>query len=95
MPLPFARIVRFPGPFSQVWMRDGMSKSYAPFSSGWSLNSQNCLPFICNDHSIRIIWLNGKHPKTPIHFSGGGVDLFGNLIDGRQNAVWWWDSAEL
>ena len=56
---------RAPGPFSQdrVNMQDGMlrSKWYAPFSSGWSLNSENRLP-LCNNHSIRIIWLNGKHP---------------------------------
>ena len=65
--LPYAKIVPFPRSFSRnrVNMRDGMPwvvnvKRHA-FSSGWSINSENCLP-LCNDHSIRVIWLNGKHP---------------------------------
>ena len=66
MPLPFPRIVPFPGPFLQdrVNIRDGMpcSKLQALFSSGWSLNSGNRLP-LWSDHSIRIIWLNGKNLK--------------------------------
>ena len=45
-----AKLVPFPGPFSQ----DGIN-------AGWSINSENRLPS-CNDHSIEITWLNGKQP---------------------------------
>ena len=38
-------------------------KCKMPFSFGWSLNSENSLP-LSKDHSIRIIWLNGKHPMS-------------------------------
>ena len=51
MPLPFARIVPFPGPFSQDRVHMNVmqsSKWLAPFSSSWSINAKNRLP-LCND----------------------------------------------
>ena len=48
IPFPFARIVHFPGPFSQdrviIWDGTSGSKWYVQFSSGWSINSENRLP---------------------------------------------------
>ena len=71
---PFVRIIPFPGPFSQDRenMRDGMQSSKMVSAILIrlvnKLNSENRLP-LCNDDSIRIIWLNGKHPRSLISSS--------------------------